>query len=439
MTKIDPWGSARIEEYTKLFEDFGISPFKELIPHIKNPHRYMRRGIIFGHRNYNEVVDAINKNKPFSAMSGFMPSGHAHLGHKMVIDELIWHQEQGASIFLGIADREAHAVRNISWEDCHNIAVNEYIPSAIALGLKPEKSYIYFQSKNNDVKDLTFELGCKANLSELSAIYGFTGETNISHMLSAITQSADILHTQLSEHGGPRPVVIPVGADQDPHIRLTRGLANKMRMFTIENREDPQGNKYISVRGKTAPKKVLQQIANKTKKELQTKTRMFEEHIDIHTEDMKTIIKITREIELAHNGYAFIPPAATYHRFMSGLHGGKMSSSTPESLISLTEPPENAAKKVKKAKTEGRISLEEQKKHGGNPDKCMIYELLLFHLTEDDKELKEIHRACKDGKLMCGQCKTETSEKMQQFLKEHQEKMEETKNKLHEYNIKKYA
>ncbi len=31
---------------------------------------------------------------------------------------------------------------------------------------------------------------------------------------------------QLPEFGGPKPVVVPVGADQDPHIRLARDLAS---------------------------------------------------------------------------------------------------------------------------------------------------------------------------------------------------------------------
>jgi len=45
--------------------------------------------------------------KPFAAMSGFMPSGHAHLGHKMVMEEIIWHQQQGGDAFLAIADMES--------------------------------------------------------------------------------------------------------------------------------------------------------------------------------------------------------------------------------------------------------------------------------------------------------------------------------------------
>ncbi|HIH43624.1 MAG TPA: tryptophan--tRNA ligase, partial [Candidatus Methanoperedenaceae archaeon] len=83
--RLDPWGAVKIENYAKLFDEFGISQFEELLPEIKNPHPFMRRRIIFGHRSYDTVVDAMNRGEPFAAMSGFMPSGRAHLGHKMVM------------------------------------------------------------------------------------------------------------------------------------------------------------------------------------------------------------------------------------------------------------------------------------------------------------------------------------------------------------------
>ena len=36
-----------------------------------------------------------------------------------------------------------------------------------------------------------------------------------------------------------------------------------------------------------------------------------------------------REIELAHGGFGFFTPSSTYHIFMPGLTGGKMSSQYP--------------------------------------------------------------------------------------------------------------
>jgi tryptophanyl-tRNA synthetase len=427
MTTLNPWGAVPIDNYSKLFDEFGISKFDELLEKIKNPHRYMRRHIIFGHRSYDSVLNAMLSGKPFAAMSGFMPSGHAHLGHKMVMEEIIWHQQQGGDAFLAIADMEAHAVRGKSWKECREYGVSEYILSAIAFGLEPG-AHIYFQSGSDSIKSLAFELGIKANVSELSAIYGFNGETNIAHMVSALTQSADILNPQSEEFGGPKPVVIPVGADQDPHIRLTRGLAYKVNMFVVEERQD-KNKKYISVRGKAAPKGALKEIAKRTD------GKLHEEHVDIFKRSLDEVESTVCEVELKYDGYAFMPPASTYHKFMTGLQGGKMSSSIPESYIALMDRPEDGARKVMRAKTGGRVTVEEQKKHGGEPDKCTVYELLLYHLIEDDNELLEVYKDCIGGTRACGNCKKYTAEFMSGFLKEHQEKRELARERLGEFGL----
>lgn len=485
-TKLDPWSSSDITDYSKLFEEFGISPFENLLPEIPSPHMYMRRRVIFGHRDYEQIAEVMRSGAQFSVMDGFMPSGKVHLGHKMVMDQIIWHQERGASAFVGIADREAFSVRGFSWQKCREIGVEEYILSLIALGFKPD-GLIYFQSGCKSVKDLAFELGVKVNFSELSAIYGFSGETNLSHMLSVATQAADILQPQLDEFGGTKPVVVPVGPDQDPHLRLTRGLAGKMNMFRIEERETSEGWKYLSIRGKGAPKEALQEL----KKRIPGKVKLYEEHIDVlQTPDSaflerfglqisqpekrkyfmtqiqeiakfvneakppefseyekyfvfrkiwkttrKVLEEIVAEVAVEFGSYAFMSPASTYHRFMNGLQGGKMSSSIPDSYIALTDDPKEGAKKVKKAKTGGCVTLEEQKKLGGKPEECSVFELMLFHLLEKDEELLEIRQECISGTRMCGSCKQLAAEKMYEFLKDHQEKRELAREQLNEYNI----
>lgn len=485
--KLDPWSSSDITDYSKLFEEFGISPFEDVLPEVPCPSMYMRRKVIFGHRDYEQIAEAMRTGAPFSVMDGFMPSGRVHLGHKMVMDQIIWHQERGASAFVGIADREAFAVRGFSWQKCREIGVEEYILSLIALGFKPN-GLIYFQSGCSSVKDLAFELGVKVNFSELSAIYGFSGETNLSHMISVATQAADILQPQLEEFGGIKPVVVPVGPDQDPHLRLTRGLASKMNLFRVEGREDAKtGSKYLSIRGKGAPKEALKEIKNR----IPGKVKLYEEHLDVleppnypflerlglvltqpekrtyylsRIEDVRESVdgnslststydekysvnekipklfrrileEIVSEVAAQFESHAFIPPASTYHRFMSGLQGGKMSSSIPDSYIALTDDPKEGAKKVKKAKTGGCVTLEEQKKLGGNPAECSVFELMLFHLLEKDEELLEIKQECLSGTRMCGSCKQLAAEKMYEFLKDHQEKRELAREKLDEYNI----
>jgi tryptophanyl-tRNA synthetase len=432
-TKLDPWGAVSIDDYSKLFEEFGISSFEDLLPQIHDPHPYMKRHIIFGHRDYHRVVEAMKKKSPFAVMSGFMPSGRVHLGGKMVMEEIIWHQKHGGDAFVAIADMEAHSVRGISWQRCREMGIEEYILSIIALGLEPSAT-IYFQSECGDVRDLAFELAAAARFSELAAIYGFSGETNVAHMVSVMVQSADILHPQLPENGGPKPVVIPVGSDQDAHIRLTRDLAGRMRKFLVEEREG-----RISLRGKAAGTELIDAAAARLKEMGYRKVKRYEEHIDVFdalAKDLGRVEEAMRSLEVEAGGYGFVPPASLYHRFMTGLTGGKMSSSRPESHIALTEDPEEARKKVMKAVTGGRQSLVEQKKLGGEPDKCTVYELMLFHLSEDESELSEIFDGCKSGERVCGTCKKEAAERIKAFLTEHQREREAARERLPEYGLK---
>lgn len=438
--KLDPWGAVFVDDYSKLFDEFGISSFDKILPLIDKPHPYMRRKIIFGHRNYDSVLRAMQEHRPFAVMSGFMPSGRAHFGHMMVMNEIIWHQQQGGDAFAAIANMEAHAVRGISWSKCRELGINEYILSLIALGFEPN-GHIYFQSDNFKMRNLAFELAAAANFSEVSAIYGFSGETSIAHMESVMAQSADILHPQLEEYGGPKPVVIPVGADQDPHIKLTRDLAYRMRKFLVERRED-----YVSIRGKSAGVDLMVAAEKALRSAGFREVKKYEEHIDvldIKDQDpllsgsrMEEIDRLIIKVETDHGEYGFIPPASIYHRFMTGLAGGKMSSSKPESHIALTEDPKAAGKKIMKAITGGKQSLSEQKKLGGEPEKCSVYEFLVFHLSDDDSELTELYEQCRNGTKMCGTCKKEVAERIQIFLAEHQKAREAARERLPEFGIK---
>src|SRR5579875_2493255 len=60
----------------------------------------------------------------------------------------------------------------------------------------------------------------------MRAIYG---DRAFGLYFSALVQAGDILLPQLGFFGGPKPVIVPVGVDQDPHIRLTRDLAHRYR------------------------------------------------------------------------------------------------------------------------------------------------------------------------------------------------------------------
>jgi tryptophanyl-tRNA synthetase len=406
--QVNPWSSTPSLDVEKTFAEFGIDPIAPVLRELPEIPYFMRRGIVVGQRDYLPIARAIKNHTPFHLLTGFMPSGHPHLGHLMLMREIVWHVQQGANGYVTIADREAYAVRGLSWEKCREYG-KEYLSCLYALGFEGQT---YFQSRNERLKDLAFEAATKVNFSELTAIYGFTPETALAHADSVITQVADILYPQVDRE--PAPTLVPVGIDQDPHIRLTRGIAHKFRMFTVEKRDG-----HISVRSKNAPEVALDAV-----KKAFPHAKKYEGHVDIKGAECADVSSRVREIELACGGYGFYTPSSTYHIFLPGLTGGKMSSSIPESLISFYEPEAAVRKKVMSGLTGGRQTLEEQKRLGGEPEKCTLYLLNMFHMVTDDAQLAEIHRKCKSGEITCGQCKKETADRVVAFLREFKEKMD---------------
>ncbi|MFA5613150.1 MAG: tryptophan--tRNA ligase [Methanoculleus sp.] len=405
---VNPWSNNQTVDLDRLFAGFGIEPIGEVTERLPEVPPFMRRGVVVGHRDYGIIADAIRDRTPFHVLTGFMPSGLPHLGHLMVMKEVVWHVQQGGNGYVAIADREAHAVRGISWEKCREFG-REYLKALYALGFC---GTTYYQSKNETLKDLAFEASTKVNFSELSAIYGFGPETTLGHAISVATQVGDILYPQLD--AGPAPTVVPVGLDQDPHIRLTRDVAHKLRMFTVEDRGD-----HISVRSKNAPADALEAVHRAF-----AGSKKYAGHVDIRDQSYSRVDDAVRDIEIACGGFGFYLPSSTYHIFMPGLQGGKMSSSIPESLFGFYETEKSVRKKVMAALTGGRMTLEEQKRLGGEPDRCSIYLLNLFHMLEDDAELAELRRRCESGDMTCGQCKKETHERVQVFLTDLRDKMD---------------
>lgn len=356
--KFNPWEVSGNINYEKLVKEFGIQPIKQL-PDIFNKEILFRRKIVFAHRDIQNIIEAIKNKKQFVMMTGLMPTGKFHIGHMLVAQQFIFYQKLGAKIYIAVADIEAYNARNQSLEDSRKIAIEEYISNYIALGLDLKKCEIYFQSdRNNDAKKsnayyrLQNILARHATYAEFKAVYG---DITPGKMISALLQASDMLHPQLKEYEGTCPVIVPVGIDQDPHLRLARDLSKR-----INNYSKNQFNQLSS----------------------------------------------------------------SYHLFMPGLSGGKMSSSDPSSYIGLTDSPEEIKNKINKyAFSGGQATLEEHRKLGGNPDIDVSFQYLRFFFEKDDEKLEQIEKDYRSGELLTGELKKYTIEKIQEFLKEHQKKL----------------
>lgn len=221
--RLDPWGTSAVKDYSRLQSEFGIEPVAPLLPRFKKPSPHLSRGIDFGQRDLGRILDAVDKNKPYAVMSGIKPTGDFHLGTKMTADDMVYFQSlsKKGTVFYAVADVEAYADNGLSFEQTSKIATRN-VADILALGLDPDRAVVYLQSEELKVMQLgtVFSRGVTNNM--LRAIYG---ERQIGLYLAALFQAGDILMPQLEELGGPKPVLVPVGADQDPHIRLARDLA----------------------------------------------------------------------------------------------------------------------------------------------------------------------------------------------------------------------
>jgi len=531
-TRIDPWArDIVIEDYKQQITDWGLSPFDdELIKNVQKtttPLYLMKRGILFAHRDFDIILDCIEKKKLFVMITGLMPSGKMHLGHKLIVDQMKWYQENGADLVIAISDIEAWMARGMPPSVTTKIAIEEYITNYLALGIdyKKHKVEIYSQWMRPELLKLSMAFSGRKTFGEMNSIYGFIKPTanyipsedlkkkptqvfdwsiSAGKTFFPFIQVADILHPQLKRYGGPRPVVVPVGIDQDPHLRLTRDIAEKWRVYNFVITEE---NGYVAIyttdREKAdesldslekalvdmgiekytmtengekeanitrMPNATAILIRNKAVSDMSWIQDYLRDYLDRDYENyyfsnnrigifvradknIEKLLSLARDTlkNLGYNKMDVIPkyralylydntdikikkieeslitiesdlglpvfykPASTYNKLIRGLTGGKMSSSDLNSAIFLTDSPDVVEYKIKNAQTGGRETITQQKEKGGEPTKCMIYELLLFNHPSDEF-VKNTYASCVSGSLTCSECKQKTIEYFKEWI-----------------------
>ena len=440
---IDPWGSSQSTDYSRIIEKFGLSSMEGVS--LNSPSRLHRRGVVFAHRDLDMVLNAKKSGDPFGVLTGLMPSGRMHLGHSMVIDQVGWFQQQGGDVTIAVADLESTATRGISLAEGKKIAAEEYVANYAALGLDPEKTTVYFQSERSIVQKLGFQLGKRTNLSELEAIYGFDGSTNLAHVQAPLVQAGDILHPQLDEYGGLRPIVVPVGIDQDPHLRLTRGLASKTNWFNVSDAKmglqvgvsiqednssimgvEPSG-RVNKERQKEVFSKIVSAIQGLGYSDIMSNPKHGTVNIPSATSKDKGPIRMALlSLERSMGGMGLLAPSSTYHRFAVGMTGDKMSSSKPKTTLFLSDEIATAEKKIKKSFSGGQATIEEHRRLGGDPDKDVAYQYMMYFFEEDDRFLEEINQDYRAGKILAGEMKQMCIERATDWLSNLAEKRDET-------------
>jgi len=365
---VTPWEVKGEVDYERLIREFGTQPLTEellqrIAKHTGELHLQLRRKLFFSHRDLNVVLDLYEKGVKFVLYTGRGPSGPVHIGHLVPwIFTKHLQDKFETRLYFQMTDDEKFVVEDkLKLDEVKNFGYENAL-DLIALGFKPENTFIIFDIKDIDLLyDIALEVAKRTTYSTARATFGFQDSTNIGWIFWPAIQAVPcFIHAKLT--GENVPVLIPAAIDQDPYWRITRDIAPKL---------------------------------------------------------------------------GYYKPAQIHCRFLPGLgRGGKMSASEPETSIFTIDPPDVVKRKIWNAFTGGRATVAEQRKSGGDANICTIFQYFAYLFEEDDKKLAERKRKCKAGEILCGECKTELTEKINKFLAEHQKKREKARNIVEKFYIK---
>ncbi|HTZ41795.1 MAG TPA: tryptophan--tRNA ligase [Candidatus Omnitrophota bacterium] len=206
----------------KLVKEFGASRVSNLKDF---PDFYtFNNDLIYSHRDFDKFFKAIKNGEKCAIVSGFNASGTIHLGHKPVFDTNLYFQKKyGIPVFIPISDDESYVAGKVKDQKEALKYSLELSKELLAYGFDPHKTYFIIDQIYTNIYNLAIKLSKKVNLSEIKATYGYKNEENIGlHFYPAI-QSAHILFPQ--EKLGIKHVLVPIGPDEDAHIRICRDIA----------------------------------------------------------------------------------------------------------------------------------------------------------------------------------------------------------------------
>jgi len=209
----------------KLVKEFGakkISEIKEL------PDFYtFQRNLIYSHRDFDKFLSAIKKGEKCAIVSGVNASGTLHLGHKPLFDtNLFFQKKYGIPVFIPISDDESYVsgkVRNQEEALKNSIKLAKEM---LAYGFDPKKTYFIIDQIYTNIYNLAIKLSRKVNYSEIKSTYGYKPEENIGLHFYPTIQSAHIIFPQ--EKFNIKNILVPIGPDEDSHIRISRDIASRM-------------------------------------------------------------------------------------------------------------------------------------------------------------------------------------------------------------------
>jgi tryptophanyl-tRNA synthetase len=213
-----------LEEDNKwLVEQFGASRVSELK---EAPDFYtFNNGLMYSHRDFDKYFTALKKGEKCSIVSGFNASAAPHIGHISVFDtNLFFQKKYDVSVFIPISEDESYVSGKVETqqEGLRNALV--LAKAMVAFGFDTSKTKLIIDQLYTNIYNLAIKLSRGVTLSQIKAVYGYSADQNIGLHFYPTVQAAHVL---LPETLGIPNVLVPIGPDEDSHLRTCRDLADK--------------------------------------------------------------------------------------------------------------------------------------------------------------------------------------------------------------------
>ena len=234
---VTPWEVKGKVNYERLIKEFGTQPLTEqirqrLAKYMNGEHLQLRRQLFFSHRDLDTILDLYEKGIKFVLYTGRGPSGPVHIGH--LVPWIFTKHLQDAfntRLYFQMTDDEKFVI-----DDDRNLPEtirlgHENALDIIALGFKPENTYIIYDVQDIDLLyDIALEVAKRITYSTARSTFGFQDSTNLGWIFYPAIQAAPcFIHKKLT--GENVPCLIPAAIDQDPFWRITRDIAQKLGYY----------------------------------------------------------------------------------------------------------------------------------------------------------------------------------------------------------------
>ncbi|SPQ21120.1 2651352f-b96d-48cd-9b34-eb8b73f9a62c [Thermothielavioides terrestris] len=367
-------GVVKAIDYNKLIDEFGTKKIDdELLARFervtgKRPHHFLRRGIVFSHRDFELILDRYERGEPFFLYTGRGPSSDSvHIGHTIPFEFTKWLQDTfDVPLIIMLTDDEKYLFSEKRTIEEVQGYCNDNAKDIIAIGFDPAKTFIFsdFDYVGGAFYRNIVRLSKHITLNQARAIFGFNDSTNIGRIHFGSIQGATSWASSFPHIFGEDetktvgiPALIPCAIDQDPaDFRMTRDVSARLK----------------------------------------------------------------------YQGKPYAKPALIHSLFLPALQGPgtklKMSASIDESAIFMRDTPNQIKNKINKyAFSGGKVSIEEHRQFGGDTSVDVAFQYLRFFL-EDDEELEKIRVAYEKGEMLTGELKAICIRELQRYVSAFQER-----------------